>query len=134
MKVGIIRYPGSNCDYDMMRYFYDSIYVWHKEDILKYDIDLLVIPGGFAFGDRLYHNATSNYTISPGKMAVESPVTKIIYGAVKSKIPISVELEKKTKKVVKLELDKKRQTKKLAELELVKKGNTSDSGKHVEAN
>lgn len=88
MKVGIIRYPGSNCDYDMMRYFYDSIYVWHKEDILKYDIDLLVIPGGFAFGDRLYHNATSNYTISPGKMAVESPVTKIIYGAVKSKIPI----------------------------------------------
>lgn len=88
MKVGIIRYPGSNCDYDMMRYFYDSVYIWHKEDILKYDIDLLVIPGGFAFGDRLYNNATSNYIISPGKMASESPVTKIIYSAVKSKIPI----------------------------------------------
>ena len=88
MRVGIIRYPGSNCDNDMKRYFYDSIYIWHKEDVLKYQIDLLVIPGGFAFGDRYYKNATSEYTIYPGKMAVESPVKKIIYWAVKAKIPI----------------------------------------------
>ena len=63
----------------MKRYFYDSIYIWHKEDVLKYDIDLLVLPGGFAFGDRFYKNATSEYVIQPGKMAVESPVKNIIF-------------------------------------------------------
>tara|TARA_Y100000389_G_scaffold204407_1_gene256771 strand:+ start:5372 stop:7531 length:2160 start_codon:yes stop_codon:yes gene_type:complete len=88
MKVGIVRYPGSNCDNDMMRYFCNSVYIWHKEDILEHDINLLVLPGGFAFGDRYYKNATGEYIISPGKMAVESPVTKIIYWAVKAKIPI----------------------------------------------
>tara|TARA_B100000902_G_scaffold397882_1_gene462955 strand:+ start:3602 stop:5713 length:2112 start_codon:yes stop_codon:yes gene_type:complete len=72
----------------MKRYFYDSIYIWHKEDVLKYDIDLLVLPGGFAFGDRFYKNATSEYVIQPGKMAVESPVKNIIFWAVKAKIPI----------------------------------------------
>jgi len=49
---------------------------------------LLVIPGGFAFGDRLYDKATGKYTISPGTMAVGSPVTKIIEEAAKRKICI----------------------------------------------
>ena len=88
MKVGIIRYPGSNCDNDMLRYFDDTVYIWHKEIELPHDIDLLVIPGGFAFGDRYYKNATSNYVISPGTMALESPVTKAIGEAVERKIPI----------------------------------------------
>ena len=35
------------------------------------EIDLLIIPGGFAFGDRYYQNATDNkYIYSPGKMAL----------------------------------------------------------------
>ena len=65
-------------------------FIWHKEtncNILT-DLDLLVIPGGFAFGDRIYNKATENYTISPGTMAIQSPVTVIIKEAAKRKIPI----------------------------------------------
>ena len=88
MKVGIVVYPGSNCDRDTLNYFTDARFIWHKNDKLLESIDLLVIPGGFAFGDRYYENATGEYVISPGQMALESPVTHIIKKAYKDKIPI----------------------------------------------
>ena len=90
--VGIVRYPGSNCDIETMDYFGNSncIYIWHTmEDVNILDvIDLLVLPGGFAFGDRIYNKATDEYTISPGTMALNSPVTIIIKKAVEKSIPI----------------------------------------------
>ena len=89
MKVGIIRYPGSNCDYDTQRYF-GGFFIWHTEtsfNVLN-NLDLLVIPGGFAYGDRYYNKATEEYTISPGTMAINSPVTAVIREAAKRKIPI----------------------------------------------
>ena len=49
----------------------------HHLHIDEFDFDLLVIPGGFAFGDRYYENATDNYILNPGIMAKESPVSKI---------------------------------------------------------
>ena len=88
MKVGIIRYPGSNCDEDTLNYFDDAFYIWHKNIEMVDDIELLIIPGGFAFGDRYYKNATSDYVISPGQMAIECPVTSVILKAVENKIPI----------------------------------------------
>ena len=65
-------------------------YIWHKCSDLSIinDIDLLVIPGGFAFGDRLYNKATDTYTISPGVMALNSPVNNIILNASKKNVPI----------------------------------------------
>ena len=89
MKVGIIRYPGSNCDYDAQRYF-GGFFIWHTEtsfNVLN-ELDLLVIPGGFAYGDRYYNKATEEYTISPGTMAINSPITAVIREAAKRKIPI----------------------------------------------
>ena len=47
MRTGIIRYPGSNCDLDALKYFENSFFIWHKETVLPDDLDLLVIPGGF---------------------------------------------------------------------------------------
>ena len=89
MKVGIVVYPGSNCDRDTLMYFPNAHYIWHKTDtLLNNEIDLLVLPGGFAFGDRHYKNATGEYVISPGQMALESPVTQIIKKANENKIPI----------------------------------------------
>ena len=88
MSVGIIRYPGSNCDFDTLRYFDDSFFIWHTETQFPENMKLLVIPGGFAFGDRVYNRATDTYTIMPGKMAIASPVTKIIEEAVNRKIPV----------------------------------------------
>ena len=44
MKVGIIVYPGSNCDKDTYNYFThhgcECFYIWHKEDQLEKHIDL----------------------------------------------------------------------------------------------
>lgn len=96
--IGIIRYPGSNCDIETLRYFNNvecsnnskSFYIWHNCSDLKVldNVSLLIIPGGFAFGDRTYDNATNEYKISPGTMAISSPVSEIIYEAVKRNIPI----------------------------------------------
>jgi len=90
MKIGVVRYPGTNCFYDTINYFGEDncIEIWHKNDKIP-EIDLLIIPGGFAFGDRYYQNATDNkYDYSPGKMAVDSPVTSIIRNINKKNIPI----------------------------------------------
>lgn len=90
-KIGIIRYPGSNCDIDTSIYFgSESFYIWHTyQDISILDnLKLIVIPGGFAFGDRKYEKATGNYKLDPGIMALDSPVSKIIFAASKRKIPI----------------------------------------------
>ena len=87
MKVGIVRYPGSNCDIDTKNYFENSFYISYKETKLP-DLDLLVLPGGFAFGDRYYKKATEKYEINPGQMAIECNVTKIIYEAHQKNIPI----------------------------------------------
>ena len=59
-----------------------------KKDTLDENIDLLIIPGGFAFGDRYYENATGEYTYNPGQMCVEAPVSKIIFNIHKKCIPI----------------------------------------------
>ena len=94
INVGIIRYPGSNCDLETKRYFdfndNKCIFIWHKETDFKLldNIDLLVLPGGFAFGDRMYNKATENYIISPGTMALSSPVSILINEAVKRNIAI----------------------------------------------
>ena len=95
-KIGIIRYPGSNCDIETFTYFNDiygdnsSFYIWHNCDDVSIldDVKLLVLPGGFAFGDRIYDKATEEYVISPGTMALQSKVTKIIKEASIRCIPI----------------------------------------------
>lgn len=87
LSIGIIMFPGSNCAEDMKRYFPNSFYIWHLEDTWQ-PMDLLVIPGGFAFGDRDYQNATGDFIINPGRKAKDSPVKNIINMAVKKKIPI----------------------------------------------
>lgn len=93
MKIAIILYPGSNCAEDIKKYFEyynnECFYIWHKEsDINKFCFELLVIPGGFAFGDRDYTKATNEYTIKPGKMALQSPVSNIIKDAANRNISI----------------------------------------------
>lgn len=57
MKIGLIVFPGSNCDHDI-EHVYGKLFggtvtrLWHKEaDIGKQD--LLVVPGGFSYGDYL---------------------------------------------------------------------------------
>lgn len=63
MKAGVIVFPGSNCDGDafnaLMHTGADVKYIWHNEN--KIDVDLLVIPGGFSYGDYLRCGAIARF-------------------------------------------------------------------------
>ena len=57
LRIAIIVFPGSNCDRDMMVAIEQltsrrPALVWHKEALLD-TADLVIIPGGFSFGDYL---------------------------------------------------------------------------------
>ena len=67
MKVGIVVYPGSNCDRDTLQYFTDAHFIWHKSDKLFQSIDLLVIPGGFAFEIGIIKMQQENTLYHQGK-------------------------------------------------------------------
>jgi phosphoribosylformylglycinamidine synthase len=57
MKAAIIVYPGTNCENDTKYAFellgQDVVMLWHKEEKLPKDIDIVVLPGGFSYGDYL---------------------------------------------------------------------------------
>ncbi|MFA5215197.1 phosphoribosylformylglycinamidine synthase subunit PurQ [Sulfuricurvum sp.] len=61
MKVGIIQFPGTNCEYDTQHAFAslgcDTEILWHKNDTISEGIDLVVVPGGFSYGDYLRSGA-----------------------------------------------------------------------------
>ena len=66
MKAGIVRFPGSNCDEDAFRAFTDVLgqqaeYLWHKEHDV-HDVDLIVLPGGFSYGDYLRAGAIARFS------------------------------------------------------------------------
>lgn len=68
MKSAVIVFPGSNCDRDVFTVMRDQglnpIYVWHDDAKLPDGLDLVVLPGGFSFGDYL----------RCGAMAARSPI------------------------------------------------------------
>ncbi len=66
MKVAIVRFPGTNCEFDTEYAFnligVKSEIVWHKSQDLPKDIDLVVIPGGFSYGDYLRSGAIARFS------------------------------------------------------------------------
>jgi phosphoribosylformylglycinamidine synthase len=76
MKAAVIVFPGSNCDRDCKVAIERSAgarveMVWHQETSLPDDLDLVVLPGGFSYGDYL----------RCGAMAAQSPVMKEVVKA-----------------------------------------------------
>lgn len=66
MRVAIVTFPGSNCDYDCYKAAQEvlgaeSYYVWHREHDLK-SPDVVVLPGGFSFGDYLRAGAIARFS------------------------------------------------------------------------
>lgn len=66
MKFGVIVFPGSNCDDDMMYVLknvmqQDVIKLWHKDQDLQ-GCDFLIVPGGFAYGDYLRSGAIARFS------------------------------------------------------------------------
>ena len=71
MKSAVVVFPGSNCDRDCAVAVERSTgskpeMVWHAETSLADDLDLIVLPGGFSYGDYL----------RAGAMAAQSPVMR----------------------------------------------------------
>ena len=66
MKVGIITFPGSNCDYDLYKCVETATgnaeFLWHR-DVHLGDVDAIMLPGGFSYGDYLRAGAIA--TMSP---------------------------------------------------------------------
>ncbi|CAN5141763.1 phosphoribosylformylglycinamidine synthase subunit PurQ [soil metagenome] len=64
-RVGIVVFPGSNCERDCRRALESlgaqTTFVWHKEVALP-DVDIVVLPGGFAHGDYLRTGAIARFS------------------------------------------------------------------------
>jgi phosphoribosylformylglycinamidine synthase len=61
MKFGVITFPGSNCDQDMIYVLetimgYETVNLWHKDSDLQ-GVDCVILPGGFSYGDYLRSGA-----------------------------------------------------------------------------
>jgi len=66
MKFGIVVFPGSNCDHDAYHATkhvlgQDAEFLWHKDTDLK-GADVLILPGGFSYGDYLRTGAIARFS------------------------------------------------------------------------
>ena len=66
MKFGVVTFPGSNCDQDMVYVLKDLmgqevVELWHKDTDLQ-GADFIVIPGGFSYGDYLRSGAIAKFS------------------------------------------------------------------------
>ena len=82
MKVGIVVFPGSNCDRDIFHVLTDVFdleaeYFWHEKH-LPSKIDAIILPGGFSYGDRL----------RAGVIAAHSPITSDVKSMAKKGVPV----------------------------------------------
>jgi phosphoribosylformylglycinamidine synthase I len=73
MKVGIVVFPGSNCDHDAWYAVSENLhhqagFIWHESEALG-GVDAVILPGGFAFGDYLRCGAIAKF--SPVMKAVK---------------------------------------------------------------
>ncbi|MBV9765078.1 MAG: phosphoribosylformylglycinamidine synthase subunit PurQ [Acidobacteriaceae bacterium] len=73
MRVGIVVFPGSNCDHDAWYAVSQNLrqqaeFIWHQSESLG-DVDAVILPGGFAYGDYLRCGAIAKF--SPVMRAVK---------------------------------------------------------------
>lgn len=66
MKVGVVSFPGSNCDEDALlaiteRLHQQAVMLWHKDHDLQ-GADVIILPGGFSYGDYLRSGAIARFS------------------------------------------------------------------------
>ncbi len=82
MTAAVIVFPGSNCDRDVAVSLeaalgYKPAMVWHGDSTLP-DVDLIVVPGGFSYGDYL----------RSGAMAANSPIMREVIARANAGTPV----------------------------------------------
>ncbi len=78
MEVSVLQFPGTNCEYDT-EYAFEKLgaeveIVWHKDTSIAENTDLLVVAGGFSYGDYLRSGAIAKF--SPIMKAVKEYADK----------------------------------------------------------
>jgi phosphoribosylformylglycinamidine synthase I len=72
LNVAVVRFPGSNCDFDSLRAAElagtNAYFVWHRDSTLR-GADVVILPGGFSYGDYLRSGAIARF--SPNMQAVQ---------------------------------------------------------------
>ena len=72
LNVAVVRFPGSNCDFDTLRAAErvgaNAYFVWHRDADLR-GADVVLLPGGFSYGDYLRSGAIARF--SPVMQAVQ---------------------------------------------------------------
>jgi phosphoribosylformylglycinamidine synthase subunit PurQ / glutaminase len=66
MKFGVVTFPGSNCDHDAFHAITEvlgeqAVYLWHKDHDLA-GVDVVILPGGFSYGDYLRPGAIARFS------------------------------------------------------------------------
>ncbi len=66
MKTGVVIFPGSNCDQDMIYVVgkimgQEVVELWHKDNDLQ-NCDVIILPGGFSYGDYLRSGAIARFS------------------------------------------------------------------------
>jgi phosphoribosylformylglycinamidine synthase len=88
VKFGIVTFPGSNCDYDAFHAVTDAlgeeaVYLWHRQTDLA-GADVVVLPGGFSYGDYLRAGAIARFSPIMGEVIAHArrgaPVLAICNG------------------------------------------------------
>ncbi|MCU0426493.1 MAG: phosphoribosylformylglycinamidine synthase subunit PurQ [Candidatus Kapabacteria bacterium] len=67
MKTGVVIFPGSNCDRDALYAASllegtSSVPLWHKDTSIPADLDCIILPGGFSYGDYLRCGAIARFS------------------------------------------------------------------------
>lgn len=84
MKFGVVIFPGSNCDQDMI-YTLRNVMgqkveeLWHKDKDLK-GCDFIVLPGGFSYGDYLRSGAIARFSPIMEKVIEHANAGGYLYG------------------------------------------------------
>jgi phosphoribosylformylglycinamidine synthase subunit PurQ / glutaminase len=84
MKFGVVTFPGSNCDEDMV-YVLEHVMqqkverLWHKEHDLR-GCDMIVLPGGFSYGDYLRSGAIARFSPIMNEVIAHAAKGGLVFG------------------------------------------------------
>jgi phosphoribosylformylglycinamidine synthase len=84
-KIGIIQFPGSNCDMDCFHvmsrvYQLKTQLIWHRNGFQQTDFDFIILPGGFSYGDYLRTGAIARFAPAMNSLMEFAGVGKPVLG------------------------------------------------------
>src|ERR1051326_8808747 len=84
MRIGVVVFPGSNCDHDAWYAFSHNLgqqaeFIWHDSSTLG-NVDAVVLPGGFSYGDYLRCGAIARFSPVMAAVKQEAERGKLVIG------------------------------------------------------